>query len=122
MTHEYAHELLHRDDGGQAQSQAMQECHAEAVSYIVSAHVELHNHFSSDYLQQWGTTPDLLPSEFTIVTATVAHIAARLTPTVEDAHPAGARTTSISAGSRQPEIVAGFSLHRSQSLALVGRI
>lgn len=86
LTHEYAHELLHWDEEGQAQSAAVKECHAEAVSYIVAAHFGIHNPFSSDYLQQWDATPELLLMELATVTKAASHIIDKLTPVTEDPH------------------------------------
>lgn len=87
LTHEYAHELLHWDEGGKARSTTVKECHAEAVSYIVAAHFGIHNPFSSDCLQQWGATPELLLQELATVTKAAGHIIDKLTPPKEDPHP-----------------------------------
>jgi antirestriction protein ArdC len=88
LTHEYAHELLHWDEEGKAQSAMVKECHAEAVSYVVAAHFGLHNPFSSDYLQQWGATPELLLKDLATVTKAASHIIDKLTPPKEDPHSA----------------------------------
>ncbi len=86
LTHEYAHELLHWDEEGKARSTTVKECHAEAASYIVAAHFGIHNPFSSDYLQQWGATPELLLLELATVTKTAAHIIGKVMPAKEDSH------------------------------------
>jgi antirestriction protein ArdC len=84
LTHEYAHEILHLDEQGKARSTAVKECHAAAVSYVVAAHFGIHNPSSSDYLQQWGTTPELLLAELPIVTKASNHIIDKLIPAKED--------------------------------------
>lgn len=78
LTHEYAHELLHWTEAGQRMGRPVQECHAEAVSYIVAAHVGLRNPRSSDYLQQWGTTPTELLQELDVVRTTAATVIDKL--------------------------------------------
>lgn len=85
LTHEYAHELLHWNEEAQGLSKQVQECHAEATSYIVAAHCGLHNPRSSDYLQNWGNTPADLLSELDVITKTAAYIIDRL-QSKEDGH------------------------------------
>ncbi len=78
LTHEYAHELLHWNGETQNVSKNVQECHAEAVSYIVAAHFGLHNPRSSDYLLNWGTTPTELMEELDVVRRTASYIIERV--------------------------------------------
>lgn len=78
LLHEYAHELLHWKPAGKANPIAIKECHAEAVSYVVAHHFGIHNPFSADYLQHWGTTPKELFAELEVVSRTSAYIIDRL--------------------------------------------
>lgn len=80
LLHEYAHELLHWSVEGKAQAPKVKECHAEAVSFIVSHFYGVHNPFSADYLQHWGNTPQDLLAELEIVRRTAARIISRLEP------------------------------------------
>lgn len=80
LTHEYAHELLHWNGETQNVSKNVQECHAEAVSYIVAAHFGLHNPRSSDYLLHWGTTAAELLEELNVVRRTAAYIIDEVNP------------------------------------------
>jgi hypothetical protein len=56
----------------------VKECHAEAVSFTVAHHFGIHNPFSSDYLQSWGTTPKELLAKLETVKRTAALIIDRL--------------------------------------------
>lgn len=78
LLHEYAHELLHWSVEGKAQAPKIKECHAEAVSYIVSHFYGVHNPFSADYLKHWGNTPQDLLAELEVVRRTVARIISRV--------------------------------------------
>jgi hypothetical protein len=88
LLHEYAHELLHWNEKGRAQPLQVKECHAEAVSYVVGHHFGIHNPFSADYLQHWGTTPKELTAELDVVRRTAAYIIDRVeNPTAPLAEP-----------------------------------
>lgn len=78
LLHEYTHELLHWRNEGDEPTTQVKECHAEAVSYIVAHHFGIHNPFSSDYLQHWGTTPKELLTEMETVRRTSAQIIDRI--------------------------------------------
>jgi hypothetical protein len=78
LIHEYAHELLHWSADGKRESKQIKECHAEAVAYVVAHHLGIHNPFSADYLQHWGTTPAALMAELDTVRRTAAHIIERI--------------------------------------------
>jgi antirestriction protein ArdC len=82
LIHEYTHELLHWTEAGRSLARPLQECHAEAVSYIVAAHFGLRNVHSADYLQSWGTTPAELMQELDIVRATAASIIGKVSAPV----------------------------------------
>jgi hypothetical protein len=76
--HEYTHGLLHQNVHTlglrRDVTKEIKECHAEAVSYIVAKHFGIANPFSSDYLLQWGTTPETLRTELDSVVAAASHI------------------------------------------------
>lgn len=78
LLHEYAHELLHWDEEGQQLSRPIQECEAEAVSYIVAHHFGIQNPFSSDYLQQWGSDAQTLITQLFRVRKAASHIIEQL--------------------------------------------
>jgi len=59
-------------------SNRIQECHAEAVSYVAARHFGIHNPFSADYLAAWGNTPESLKQELDIVRRTAARIIDRI--------------------------------------------
>jgi antirestriction protein ArdC len=73
LIHEYTHELLHQRQKNDLSKQT-KECHAEAVSYIVSHHFGIHNPFSSDYLQNWGNDEKSLQAELETVQQCAATI------------------------------------------------
>jgi N-terminal domain of anti-restriction factor ArdC len=85
--HEYAHGLLHqgfhplakelslrRNQDLSTVSSNLKECHAEATAYVVATHFGLPTPFSSDYLLNWGTTPERLRDELDVVLAAARHI------------------------------------------------
>jgi hypothetical protein len=78
VTHEYAHGLLHQNVHALSLrrdiSKGIKECHAEAVSYVVARHFGISNPFSSDYLLQWGNSPETLRIELDAVIAAASHI------------------------------------------------
>lgn len=78
LIHEYAHELLHWDAEGKEQSRPVQECHAEATAFVVAHRFGIHNPYSADYLQNWGTTPQELKAELEVVRKTAAYIIDRI--------------------------------------------
>lgn len=78
LLHEYTHELLHWEGEGKEQPIQIKECHAEAISYVVALHFGVHNPFSSDYLQHWGTTAKELMAELEVVRRTAGYIIDRL--------------------------------------------
>ena len=77
LIHEYAHELLHWKKEEPPPSRQVEECHAEAISYVVAHHFGIHNPFSADYLHYWGTTPKELLAELETVRRTAAYIIGR---------------------------------------------
>jgi antirestriction protein ArdC len=83
LAHEWAHELLHQGeakDAAQKMSRGLRECHAEAAAYVVLAHFGIRNEISSDYLQNWGNTPETLMAELAQVQKAASAIIAALEP------------------------------------------
>ncbi len=78
LIHECAHELLHWETEAKEQSRSIQECHAEAIAFIVAHRFGIHNPYSADYLQNWGTTPEALKAELEIVRKTAGYIIDRM--------------------------------------------
>jgi hypothetical protein len=80
LTHEWAHELLHQQQAdatlaaARTAGKTVKECHAEATSFVVLAHFGIHNDLSSDYLQMWGASADLLAAELAMVQRAASHI------------------------------------------------
>jgi hypothetical protein len=88
LIHEYAHELLHWDAEGKEQPRPIQECHAEAIAFIVAHRFGFLNPYSADYLQNWGTTPQELKAELEVVRKTAAYIIDRIEKPEENGSPA----------------------------------
>ncbi len=78
LLHEYTHGLLHQGISELSEqrelSTSLQECHAEASAYVVAQHFKLPTPFSTDYLLQWGTTPEKLRAELDSVIKAASHI------------------------------------------------
>jgi hypothetical protein len=76
LGHEWAHELLHQGKAAPAKDAKLsqKECHAEATAYVVLAHFGIRNEMSSDYLLQWGNTPEILRQELAMVHLAAKHI------------------------------------------------
>ena len=76
--HEYTHGLLHQGvteiSEERPLSYELKECHAEATAYVVARHFKLPTPFSSDYIIQWGGTPERLRSELDSVMKAASHI------------------------------------------------
>lgn len=85
LFHEYAHELLHWNEQGRKQPIQIKECHAEAVAFIVAYRFGVHNEYSADYLQSWGTTQETLKAELEQVRNAAEHIIERIESRLRDA-------------------------------------
>lgn len=70
LIHEFAHEILHKDkkEIKNLFSVGVKEVQAEAVSYIVSHFLGVHNPFSSDYILHWGKDKKVLRESLKVVT------------------------------------------------------
>ncbi len=62
LIHEFAHELLHKGSENKSLSRGIKECQAEATAFIVANYLGLESPISSDYLVNWGNTPETLKS------------------------------------------------------------
>ncbi len=78
LIHEYVHELRHWGIEAKDQPRQVQECHAEAVAFVVAHRFGIHSPYSADYLQNWGTTPQELKAELEVVRKTAAYIIDRV--------------------------------------------
>ncbi|MBA7513475.1 hypothetical protein ES705_05491 [subsurface metagenome] len=70
LIHEFAHEILHQNKKGDIEilfSTEVKEVQAEAVSYIVSHFLGVHNPFSSDYILHWGKDKKILRESLEVV-------------------------------------------------------
>lgn len=70
LIHEFAHEILHQNKKGDIEilfSTEVKEVQAEAVSYIVSYFLGVHNPFSSDYILHWGKDKKVLRESLEVV-------------------------------------------------------
>ncbi len=71
LIHEFAHEILHKntdlDNFFNEDLTRNKEVEAEAVSYIVSNFLEIHNPFSADYILHWGKDKKMLEASLKVV-------------------------------------------------------
>ena len=74
LIHEYAHEMLHHVPDGKTFSKQKKELHAEATAYIVASRYGLKSPYSSDYIQNWGSTEKELMQELATIKSTAQHI------------------------------------------------
>lgn len=72
LIHEYAHELLHWD--GVERSKQVEECHAEAVAYVVANALGINDPYAADYLQNWGNDEKSFLKELKVITETAQNI------------------------------------------------
>lgn len=71
LVHEFAHELLHREDRSQGKQQ--RELEAEAVAYAVLTHYDLHPG-SRFYLASYGVTGEMLTASMQTIAKTARQI------------------------------------------------
>jgi antirestriction protein ArdC len=82
LFHEWAHGLLHQgvhaltDD--RSLTRELKECHAEATAWVAARHFGVKTPYSSDYLLQWDTTPELLREELDAIVKAASHIISSL--------------------------------------------
>lgn len=60
LIHEFAHELLHKGSENRLIPRGIKECQAEACAFIVASYLGIDSPISSDYLINWGNTPEIL--------------------------------------------------------------
>jgi hypothetical protein len=56
--HEWAHEILHREEDRRSLPKQVKECHAEATAFVVLSHFDVTIPYSVDYLRMWGNTSE----------------------------------------------------------------
>ncbi len=76
LIHEWAHEKLHH--GEDQSSKQVRECQAEAVSFVVCHHFGLDNPFSADYLLSYGSTPEELTANLSVIQAASAEMIGKI--------------------------------------------
>ena len=68
MTHELAHELLHRGERRSATSKRIRETEAEATAFVVTSAIELDTgSASSDYIQIWDGDAAVLTESLSFI-------------------------------------------------------
>jgi antirestriction protein ArdC len=83
LTHELAHELLHRGDRRSETTKAMRETEAEAVAYVVCRSIGLSaSSSSSDYIQLWNGDLPMLAQSLELIRDVSAKIIAELETSV----------------------------------------
>jgi len=81
LTHEIAHEMLHRGDRRTLTTKQVRETEAEAVAFVVCQSVGLQNGTSSqDYIQLWHGDASLLRESLEAVQQTAAVILGGIAP------------------------------------------
>ena len=73
ITHELAHELLHRDPEGAGLTREQKEIEAEAVAFVVCSHFGIET-ASANYLALWEVAPEKIIEAFQRVHRTAAEI------------------------------------------------
>jgi hypothetical protein len=81
LTHEIAHEMLHRGDRRTLTTKQVRETEAEAVAFVVCQSVGLQNGTASqDYIQLWHGDANLLRESLEAVQQTAAVILGGIAP------------------------------------------
>jgi len=81
LTHEIAHEMLHRGDRRTITTKQVRETEAEAVAFVVCQAIELETRSASrDYIQLWHGDADLLRESLVAVQQTAAIILGGIAP------------------------------------------
>src|SRR5207248_1640547 len=88
-THEWAHEIMHKEEERRSLPKQVKECHAEATAFVVLSHFGVTIPYSVDYLINWGNNEESLRRELDLVTAAASQIITKvhaLTPGEEGLH------------------------------------
>lgn len=72
--HEWAHEILHKEQQRRNLPSQVKECHAEATAFVVMAHFGIAIPYSAEYLLNWGNTPETLRKELDQVSFAASEI------------------------------------------------
>jgi N-terminal domain of anti-restriction factor ArdC len=65
--HEWAHEILHKEEDRRNLPKQVKECHAEATAFVVLSHFGVTIPYSVDYLRMWGNTSETVRRELDLV-------------------------------------------------------
>jgi hypothetical protein len=76
--HEWAHEILHKEEDRRSLPKQVKECHAEATAFVVLSHFGVIIPYSVDYLRMWGNTPETLRRELDLVANASSQIIQKL--------------------------------------------
>src|SRR5205807_9036659 len=76
--HEWAHEILHKEEERRSLPMQVKECHAEATAFVVLSHFGITIPYSVDYLRMWGNTSETLRRELDLVTNAASKIIQKL--------------------------------------------
>jgi N-terminal domain of anti-restriction factor ArdC len=76
--HEWAHELLHKEEDRRNLPKQVKECHAEATAFVVLSHFGVTIPYSAEYLRMWGNTKESVRRELDLVRSTATQIIEKL--------------------------------------------
>ena len=77
-THEWAHEIMHKEEERRSLPRQVKECHAEATAFVVLSHFGVTIPYSAEYLQMWGNTQESLRKELDQVAGAATQIISKL--------------------------------------------
>lgn len=76
--HEWAHEILHKEEDRRNLPKQVKECHAEATAFVVLSHFGVSIPYSAEYLTLWGNTQESLRHELDLVAGAATQIIDKL--------------------------------------------
>jgi hypothetical protein len=76
--HEWAHEIMHKEEERRKLSKQVKECHAEATAFVVLSHFGVTIPYSAEYLTFWGNTQEMLRQELELVAGAATQIIDKL--------------------------------------------
>ena len=77
-THEWAHEIMHKEEERRSLPKQVKECHAEATAFVVLSHFGITIPYSAEYLTLWGNTQESLRQELELVAGAATQIIDKL--------------------------------------------
>jgi len=76
--HEWAHEIMHKEEERRSLPKQVKECHAETTAFVVLSHFGVTIPYSVDYLRMWGNTQESLRQELDLVAGAATQIITKL--------------------------------------------